>query len=245
MQDRGARTGLATLCLGGGDAVAHERRADRAGWPQWMSGSPCRRGADGQWHRAHVRPAWLRRHPDRRLVRTHSHALARRSRSNLDRQIKKGTIDAAAKDATLSPHHRAHHVSMRPRTPRSSSRRRLRTPRSSSSSSPSSIAWRRQQSILASNTSSISITEIAAHTQRPDHVIGMHFMNPVPVMELVEVIRGLATSDATTATITALANARRQDAGRGPGLSGLRRQPRAHADDQRGGVLRDGGRGDA
>jgi 3-hydroxybutyryl-CoA dehydrogenase len=53
--------------------------------------------------------------------------------------------------------------------------------------------------ILASNTSSISITEIAAITQRPAQVIGMHFMNPVPVMALVEVIRGIATSDATYA----------------------------------------------
>ncbi len=52
--------------------------------------------------------------------------------------------------------------------------------------------------ILASNTSSISITEIAARTRRPGQVIGMHFMNPVPVMQLVEVIRGHATSDATT-----------------------------------------------
>lgn len=51
--------------------------------------------------------------------------------------------------------------------------------------------------ILASNTSSISITEIAAVTERPENVIGMHFFNPVPVMQLVEVIRGLATSDAT------------------------------------------------
>ncbi len=51
--------------------------------------------------------------------------------------------------------------------------------------------------ILASNTSSISITRLAAATKRPDKVIGMHFMNPVPVMKLVEVIRGIATSDAT------------------------------------------------
>jgi 3-hydroxybutyryl-CoA dehydrogenase len=51
--------------------------------------------------------------------------------------------------------------------------------------------------ILASNTSSISITELGAVTKRPDKVIGMHFMNPVPVMKLVEIIRGLATSDAT------------------------------------------------
>ncbi|NJD58879.1 MAG: 3-hydroxybutyryl-CoA dehydrogenase [Anaerolineales bacterium] len=54
--------------------------------------------------------------------------------------------------------------------------------------------------ILASNTSSISITKIAAATKRPENVIGMHFMNPVPLMKLVEVIRGLATSDETTAT---------------------------------------------
>ncbi|HET9797100.1 MAG TPA: 3-hydroxybutyryl-CoA dehydrogenase, partial [Gemmatimonadaceae bacterium] len=52
--------------------------------------------------------------------------------------------------------------------------------------------------VLASNTSSISITEIAARTARPEQVIGMHFMNPVPVMQLVEIIRGLATSDETT-----------------------------------------------
>jgi 3-hydroxybutyryl-CoA dehydrogenase len=61
--------------------------------------------------------------------------------------------------------------------------------------------------ILASNTSSISITELAARTTRADRVIGMHFMNPVPVMQLVEVIRGLATSDATTRTVVERARA--------------------------------------
>ena len=55
------------------------------------------------------------------------------------------------------------------------------------------------ETILASNTSSISITKLAAATERPDRVIGMHFMNPVPVMKLVEVIRGIATSDDTWA----------------------------------------------
>jgi 3-hydroxybutyryl-CoA dehydrogenase len=59
--------------------------------------------------------------------------------------------------------------------------------------------------VLASNTSSISITRLAAATGRPDRVIGMHFMNPVPVMELVEVIRGLATSDATAGATEELA----------------------------------------
>lgn len=58
--------------------------------------------------------------------------------------------------------------------------------------------------ILATNTSSISITEIAAFTKRPEKVIGMHFMNPVPVMKLVEVIRGLATDDATAEAVMAL-----------------------------------------
>jgi 3-hydroxybutyryl-CoA dehydrogenase len=58
--------------------------------------------------------------------------------------------------------------------------------------------------ILASNTSSISITQLAAQTSRPERFIGMHFMNPVPVMQLVEVIRGLATSDETFHTTMAL-----------------------------------------
>ncbi len=61
--------------------------------------------------------------------------------------------------------------------------------------------------ILASNTSSISITEIARRTARPDKVVGMHFMNPVPVMKLVEIIRGLATSDETTKRVIDLSKA--------------------------------------
>jgi 3-hydroxybutyryl-CoA dehydrogenase len=61
------------------------------------------------------------------------------------------------------------------------------------------------EAILASNTSSISITKLGGATRRPDRVIGMHFMNPVPVMKLVEVIRGIATSDETYARTHALA----------------------------------------
>jgi len=68
------------------------------------------------------------------------------------------------------------------------------------------------EAILATNTSSISITKLAAGTWRPDRVIGMHFFNPVPVMALVEVIRGLQTSDETYATVRALA----LDAGKSP-----------------------------
>ncbi len=60
------------------------------------------------------------------------------------------------------------------------------------------------ETILASNTSSISITKLGAATRRPDKVIGMHFMNPVPVMKLVEVIRGIATSDSTYEKVRAL-----------------------------------------
>jgi 3-hydroxybutyryl-CoA dehydrogenase len=63
----------------------------------------------------------------------------------------------------------------------------------------------RKEVILSSNTSSISITKIASATQRPSQVIGMHFMNPVPVMQLVEIIRGLQTSQETFNTVKSLA----------------------------------------
>jgi 3-hydroxybutyryl-CoA dehydrogenase len=62
----------------------------------------------------------------------------------------------------------------------------------------------RKESILSSNTSSISITKVASATQRPSQVIGMHFMNPVPVMQLVEIIRGLQTSQETFNTVNSL-----------------------------------------
>jgi 3-hydroxybutyryl-CoA dehydrogenase len=61
------------------------------------------------------------------------------------------------------------------------------------------------EAILASNTSSISITRLAAATKRPERFVGMHFMNPVPMMQLVELIRGIATSDDTFATVEAIA----------------------------------------
>jgi 3-hydroxybutyryl-CoA dehydrogenase len=73
----------------------------------------------------------------------------------------------------------------------------------------------RQQAILSTNTSSIPIGRIAAQTKRPENVIGMHFMNPVPVMKLVEVIRGLATSDETFNTTWELA----QTFGKTPALA--------------------------
>jgi len=70
----------------------------------------------------------------------------------------------------------------------------------------------REDIILASNTSSISITKIAANTRRPDKVIGMHFMNPVPLMKLVEVIKGLATSEETLTTTLELCKAMGKEA---------------------------------
>ncbi|MEW6085211.1 MAG: 3-hydroxybutyryl-CoA dehydrogenase [Chloroflexota bacterium] len=70
----------------------------------------------------------------------------------------------------------------------------------------------RPEVVLASNTSSISITKIAAQTKRPDKVIGMHFMNPVPLMKLVEVIKGLATSEETLATTLELCKAMGKEA---------------------------------
>ena len=125
---------------------------------------------------------------------------------NLERQVRKGTIDAARRDATLD---------------------RLQVARDVDATSGAAVvieaatedmelkfrifrdldAAADPGAILASNTSSISITEIARRTKRPELVVGMHFMNPVPVMKLVEIIRGLATSDATTARVVELSRA--------------------------------------
>ena len=125
---------------------------------------------------------------------------------NLDRQIKKGTLQAADKDAILG---------------RIAKQQDLSAVKGASLVVEAATENRDLKfkifgdidaaadagSILATNTSSISITEIAAKTKRPEHVIGMHFMNPVPVMQLVEVIRGLATSDETTQRVFELSKA--------------------------------------
>ncbi|HEY2377067.1 MAG TPA: 3-hydroxybutyryl-CoA dehydrogenase [Gemmatimonadaceae bacterium] len=126
--------------------------------------------------------------------------------SNLERQIKKGSLVADQRDSILS---------------------RVTTASSTEAVADASLVIEavtenrelkfkifgdldrraRSDAILASNTSSISITEIGARTRRPELVIGMHFMNPVPVMQLVEVIRGLATSQETTTRVLALSKA--------------------------------------
>ena len=90
--------------------------------------------------------------------------------------------------------------------------------------------------LLASNTSSISITRLGATTDRPEKFIGMHFMNPVPVMKLVEIIRGIATDEPTFQAVHALAERLGKTTGGRRGLPGVHRQPHPGADDQRGGV---------
>ena len=122
---------------------------------------------------------------------------------NLERQVKKGSVTAEGRDATLG---------------------RIRTSTDMGAASGADLIIEAAtenrdlkfkifgdldgiasaNAILASNTSSISITEIAGRTKRPEKVVGMHFMNPVPVMKLVEIIRGLATSDETTKKVVEL-----------------------------------------
>lgn len=126
---------------------------------------------------------------------------------NLERQVKKGALDAPEKDATLGRIETATDLEkgaadmdlVVEAVPEKAELKYSIFETLDGAAGPDTI--------LASNTSSISITEIAARTGRPDKVIGMHFMNPVPVMQLVEVIRGLATSDETTRATVELAGA--------------------------------------
>ena len=124
--------------------------------------------------------------------------------TNLDRQVKKGTIPQEVRDATFARVGTSTDLS-------AAGNADIVIEAASENAGLKFDLFKRlddiapPSAILASNTSSISITEIAAKTRRPTQVIGMHFMNPVPVMKLVEVIRGLATSDGTTATVIDLA----------------------------------------
>ncbi|MBI4410685.1 MAG: 3-hydroxybutyryl-CoA dehydrogenase [Gemmatimonadetes bacterium] len=123
--------------------------------------------------------------------------------ANLDRQVRKGALDARARDATLA---------------------RIATATELEAAATATVVLEAvpedyrlkadlfedldaltMEAVLASNTSSISITALARNTARPERVIGMHFMNPVPVMKLVEVIRGLQTSEETTTKVLDLA----------------------------------------
>jgi 3-hydroxybutyryl-CoA dehydrogenase len=127
-------------------------------------------------------------------------------RGNLERQVKKGTISPDAPAAVLER--------VRPAAALDAVRDAELVVEAASENPAVKFAIFEQlhrlapaTAILATNTSSISITAIAARTGRPEQVIGMHFMNPVPVMQLVEVIRGQATSDATTHTVMETARA--------------------------------------
>ena len=127
-------------------------------------------------------------------------------RANLERQAKKGTIAPEAVDETLA------RIALRASTDAAAGAGLVVEAVSENPAVKFAIfeALDRAcgpEAILATNTSSISITEIGARTKRPDKVIGMHFMNPVPVMELVEVIRGHATSDATTHQVMEISRA--------------------------------------
>jgi 3-hydroxybutyryl-CoA dehydrogenase len=124
--------------------------------------------------------------------------------ANLDRQVAKGAIEAGAKDAALARIETGEQLgdagSARLIVEAATENRELKFEIFRSLDEVAD-----PDAILATNTSSISITQIAAQTRRPDRVIGMHFMNPVPVMKLVEVIRGLATSDQTAVTVSSIA----------------------------------------
>jgi 3-hydroxybutyryl-CoA dehydrogenase len=124
--------------------------------------------------------------------------------SNLDRQIKKGALTAEQKQATLAHIHTSIDLVKAASAAdlvveAATENRQIKGEifKTLDASAP-------QHAILSSNTSSISITALASVTKRPTQVIGMHFMNPVPVMKLVEVIRGLATSNETYAAVKAL-----------------------------------------
>jgi 3-hydroxybutyryl-CoA dehydrogenase len=125
---------------------------------------------------------------------------------NMDRQIKKGALTEGDRDAALGRINSATEMSaiadadLVVEAATENRELKFRIFRDMDAHAPA-------HAILATNTSSISITEIAAQTRRPEQVIGMHFMNPVPVMKLVEIIRGLATSPETTAATVALSEA--------------------------------------
>jgi 3-hydroxybutyryl-CoA dehydrogenase len=126
-------------------------------------------------------------------------------KKTLDRLVERGKLDAAARDATLT------------RLKSGQGHRDLFDCDVVIEAAPEKEELKlaifkslgdvcRDDAILASNTSSISITKIASASGRPDRVIGMHFMNPVPLMKLVEIVRGLPTSDTTAQTVTELAH---------------------------------------
>ena len=126
-------------------------------------------------------------------------------RKNMDRQVKKGALTEADRDAALE------RIATETELEKASDAELVVEAATEASDLKFELFAKLSEitsadTILASNTSSISITDIAAHTGRPDKVVGMHFMNPVPMMKLVEIIRGLGTSDETTAQVTEISS---------------------------------------
>ncbi|MGN6179959.1 MAG: 3-hydroxyacyl-CoA dehydrogenase family protein [Mucilaginibacter sp.] len=141
------------------------------------------------------------------LVDVNSDALDRALQTisaNLDRQVKKGAIDEQVKTNTLN--NIQTYTSLKEATENADLVVEAATenPEIKFGIFRQLSEFCRENAILASNTSSISITQIASVTKHPENVIGMHFMNPVPVMKLVEVIRGYATTDEVTSKVMEL-----------------------------------------
>jgi len=141
------------------------------------------------------------------LIDTQEAALAKAIQTiqkNLDRQLTKNSIDEATKDSTIS------NITTKTSIQEGVTNADLVVEAATENSDIKKSIFEQldqyapSHCILASNTSSISITDLAAVTKRPNQVIGMHFMNPVPVMKLVEIINGQQTSEATTETIVTL-----------------------------------------
>ncbi|MDJ0390127.1 3-hydroxybutyryl-CoA dehydrogenase [Roseomonas sp. E05] len=123
---------------------------------------------------------------------------------NMDRQVAKGALTAEAKEAALGRIRTGTEMALLGESDivieAATEREELKL-----SLFKAVCPLLKQEAILASNTSSIPITRLAAATDRPERVIGMHFMNPVPVMKLVEIIRGIATDEPTFGAVLALA----------------------------------------
>jgi len=127
-------------------------------------------------------------------------------RANFERQVKKGTVTAEQRDAALarirtsSSLDAVQDVELVVEAATEQAETKFKIFRELDRLAPPAA-------VLASNTSSISITTLAAQTKRPGHVIGMHFMNPVPVMQLVEVVRGMETADETVVKVVEVVEA--------------------------------------
>ena len=175
---------------------AHANLARTSADPRDQHDRRDRRRPDGQRHRPGLRAGRLRGPAVDVNAEQLAPALSKIERDSTGRSRRARSAEADKRCRPRS-HHPAHRLATCSRTATWSSRRRPRTRRSSARSSRSCCQHLRPDALIATNTSSISITRLAAVTDRPERFIGMHFMNPVPVMKLVELIRGIATEEET------------------------------------------------